>query len=178
MNHLRPTREANSKELQREPGAWNRGARDPAGHMLLSLLSDRAPAPPAPDRGRLCAPLVFDRIDASERAVEVLSDPRLPESDAVVHVAVWVLVTGLVGLAVGDLGRADLRPRRRVRVQRGRLRRRGLFRVGPLTHRLSRRVIDRSLLSGHEVTSSRSAGEGRGPCAHPSRVRDSSIPGS
>ena len=29
-----------------------------------------------------------------------LSDPRLPESDAIVHVAVWALAVGLVGLAV------------------------------------------------------------------------------
>jgi hypothetical protein len=32
---------------------------------------------------------LFERIDASQRAAEVLSDPRLPERDAVVHVAVW-----------------------------------------------------------------------------------------
>ena len=43
---------------------------------------------------------LFARIDASDRAAEVLSDPRLPESDAIVHVAVWALAVGLVGLAV------------------------------------------------------------------------------
>ena len=40
------------------------------------------------------------RIDAGDRAADVLADPRLPESDAIVHVAVWALAVGLVGLAV------------------------------------------------------------------------------
>ena len=41
-----------------------------------------------------------ERIDAGARVASVASDPRLPESDALVHVAVWALAVSLVGLAV------------------------------------------------------------------------------
>jgi hypothetical protein len=65
----------------------------------LLMLSDRAPSALRRIGGDFVRRL-FDRIDASERATEVLADPRLPESDAIVHVAVWALAVGLVGLAV------------------------------------------------------------------------------
>ena len=40
------------------------------------------------------------RIDAGARVTSVASDPRLPASDALVHIAVWALALGLVGVAV------------------------------------------------------------------------------
>ena len=66
---------------------------------LLLMLSDRAPGALRRVGGDFMRRL-FDRIDASDRAADVLADPRLPESDAIVHVAVWALAVGLVGLAV------------------------------------------------------------------------------
>jgi hypothetical protein len=73
-----------------------------AGALLftgLLMLSDRAPGALRRVGGDYMRRL-FERIDASERAAEVLADPRLPESDAIVHVAVWAVAIGLVGLAV------------------------------------------------------------------------------
>ena len=60
------------------------------------------------DRARGCLRRLFgdwvrrlsERIDAGARVALVASDPRLPESDALVHIAVWGLAVGLVGLAV------------------------------------------------------------------------------
>ena len=66
---------------------------------LLLMLSDRAPGAMRSLGGDFVRRL-FARIDASGPAAEVLADPRLPESDAIVHVAVWALAVGLVGLAV------------------------------------------------------------------------------
>ncbi len=66
---------------------------------LLLMLSDRAPGAIRSLGGDVVRRL-FARIDASGPAAEVLADPRLPESDAIVHVAVWALAVGLIGLAV------------------------------------------------------------------------------
>ena len=66
---------------------------------VLLMLSDRAPGALRRVGGDFVRRL-FARIDASERAADVLADPRLPESDAIVHVAVWALAVALVGLAV------------------------------------------------------------------------------
>jgi hypothetical protein len=73
-----------------------------AGVLLfnaLLMLSDRAPGALRRVGGDFIRRL-FARIDAGDRAAEVLNDPRLPESDAIVHIAVWALAVGLVGLAV------------------------------------------------------------------------------
>jgi hypothetical protein len=66
---------------------------------VLLMLSDRAPGALRRVGGDFVRRL-FERVDASERAAEVLADPRLPESDAIVHVVVWALAAALVGLAV------------------------------------------------------------------------------
>ena len=66
---------------------------------LMLMLSDRAPGAMRSLGGDFVRRL-FARIDASGPAAEVLADPRLPESDAIVHVAVWALAVGLIGLAV------------------------------------------------------------------------------
>jgi hypothetical protein len=65
----------------------------------LLMLSDRAPGALRRVGGDFIRRL-FARIDAGDRASQVLNDPRLPESDAIVHIAVWALAIGLVGLAV------------------------------------------------------------------------------
>ena len=41
-----------------------------------------------------------ERIDAGARVPSVASDSRLAESDALVHIAVWGLAIGFVGVAV------------------------------------------------------------------------------
>ncbi len=64
----------------------------------LLMLSDRAPGALRRVGGDFVRRL-FDRIDASERAADVLADPRLPESDAIVHIAVWAIAVALVGVA-------------------------------------------------------------------------------
>jgi hypothetical protein len=66
---------------------------------VLLMLSDRAPAALRRIGGDFVRRL-FERIDAGDRAAAVLADQRLPESDAVVHVAVWAIAVVLVGLAV------------------------------------------------------------------------------
>jgi hypothetical protein len=66
---------------------------------VLLMLSDRAPTALRRIGGDFVRRL-FERIDATDRAADVLADPRLPESDAVVHVAVWAIAVVLVGLAV------------------------------------------------------------------------------
>jgi hypothetical protein len=65
----------------------------------LLMLSDRAPGALRRIGGDVVGRL-FDRVDARQRAAEVLADPRLPESDTIVHIAVWAVAVGLVGLAV------------------------------------------------------------------------------
>lgn len=63
------------------------------------MLSDRAPSVLRRVFGD-SARRLFERIDAGARVSSVASDPRLPESDALVHIAVWALAIGLVGVAV------------------------------------------------------------------------------
>jgi hypothetical protein len=65
----------------------------------LLMLSDRAPGALRRIGGGFMRRL-FERIDAGDRAAAVLDDPRLPQSDAIVHVAVWAIAVVLVGLAV------------------------------------------------------------------------------
>jgi hypothetical protein len=65
----------------------------------LLMLSDRAPGALRRVGGDFMRRL-FERIDAGDRASAVLADPRLPQSDAIVHVAVWAIAVVLVGLAV------------------------------------------------------------------------------
>jgi hypothetical protein len=65
----------------------------------LLMLSDRAPEALRRLGGDFVRRL-SERIDADGRAAAVLADPRLPESDTAVHVAVWALAVVLVGLAV------------------------------------------------------------------------------
>lgn len=63
------------------------------------MLSDRAPSVMRRLGGDFIRRLSA-RIDAGGRASDVLTDPRLPESDTIVHVAVWALAVTLVGFAV------------------------------------------------------------------------------
>ena len=63
------------------------------------MLSDRAPGLLRRLGGDVLARL-SERIDAGAQAADVLRDPRLPESDAIVHVAVWAAAVVLVGWAV------------------------------------------------------------------------------
>jgi hypothetical protein len=65
----------------------------------LLMLSDRAPGALRRVGGDFARRL-FERIDASDRAAELLADPRRPESDALVHFAVWAVAVVLVGWAV------------------------------------------------------------------------------
>jgi hypothetical protein len=65
----------------------------------MLMLSDRAPS--ALQRiGGSAVRRLFERIDLGGRGADVLNDPRLPESDAIVHVAVWALAAVLVGWAL------------------------------------------------------------------------------
>ena len=63
----------------------------------MLMLSDRAPGVLHRFGGGVVRRL-FERIDAGERAVDVLTDPR--SSDTAVHFAVWALAVILVGWAV------------------------------------------------------------------------------
>jgi hypothetical protein len=63
------------------------------------MLSDRAPAALRRLGGDFVTRL-SERIDSGGRAADVLSDPRLPESDTIVHVAVWAVAVTLVGWAL------------------------------------------------------------------------------
>lgn len=63
------------------------------------MISDRAPSVVRRVFGD-AARRLSERIDAGARVSAVASDPRLPESDALVHIAVWALAIGLVGIAV------------------------------------------------------------------------------
>lgn len=66
---------------------------------VLLMLSDRAPGALRRIGGEAMRQL-FARIDAQDRATEVLADPRLPEGDVIVHVAVWAVAVLLVGWAL------------------------------------------------------------------------------
>lgn len=62
------------------------------------LLSDRAPGiveTAFGDRARR----LWERIDASERA-QFVTEGELPQTDFIVHVAIWTVLAALVGLAV------------------------------------------------------------------------------
>lgn len=59
------------------------------------MVSDRAPGFLGTAARRLS-----ERLDAGSRVRSAATDPRLPESDALVHIAVWALAIGLVGIAV------------------------------------------------------------------------------
>lgn len=63
------------------------------------MVSDRAPGVLRRVFGD-SARRLFERIDAGARVSSVASDPRVPESDALVHIAVWALAVVLVGVAV------------------------------------------------------------------------------
>jgi hypothetical protein len=66
---------------------------------VMLMLSDRAPG--ALQRiGGSAVRRLFERIDLGGRGADVLSDPRLPEDDAIVHVAVWAVAAVLVGWAL------------------------------------------------------------------------------
>jgi hypothetical protein len=65
----------------------------------MLMLSDRAPG--ALQRiGGSAVRRLFERIDLGGRGADVLNDPRLPEDDAIVHIAVWAVAAVLVGWAL------------------------------------------------------------------------------
>lgn len=63
------------------------------------MVSDRAPRLVRRVGGDL-AQRISERIDADGRAARMASDPRIPESDALIHIGLWGVVVVLVGLAV------------------------------------------------------------------------------
>jgi len=63
------------------------------------MISDRAPSVLRRVFGD-SARRLFERIDAGDRVSAITSDPRVPQSDALVHIAVWAVAIGLVGIAV------------------------------------------------------------------------------
>jgi hypothetical protein len=63
------------------------------------MLADRAPGLMR-DIGGDFVRRLFARIDTGGRRSELLNDPRLPESDAIVHIAVWAIAVVLVGWAL------------------------------------------------------------------------------
>lgn len=65
----------------------------------LLMLADRAPRLMQRVGGAAIRRL-FERIDADGRAADLLHDPRLPDSDTIVHVAVWAVAVVLIGGAV------------------------------------------------------------------------------
>lgn len=65
----------------------------------MLMLSDRAPG--ALQRiGGDAVRRLFERIDLGGRGAGVLNDPRLPEDDTIVHIAVWAVAAVLVGWAL------------------------------------------------------------------------------
>lgn len=66
------------------------------GFNAALMLSDRAPGLLERVFGGPARRL-FARIDAGTR---LAADPRLPQSDAIVHIVVWAAAVGLVGLAL------------------------------------------------------------------------------
>lgn len=95
------------------PARTSPRARPPAGLRALAgllgvgalvsilglMMSDRAPGLLRRVLGDTVERLSA-RIDAGGRAAAVAADSRVPESDAIVHVAVWAVAMLLVGLAV------------------------------------------------------------------------------
>lgn len=63
------------------------------------MLSDRAPGVTRALGGDF-AERLSARIDARGRIAQVAGDPRLPESDTLVHIGVWAVAMALVGMAV------------------------------------------------------------------------------
>lgn len=63
------------------------------------LLSDRAPGVLRRLGGRLVVRL-SERIDAGNRVADAATDPRLPQSDTLVHIGMWAVAAGVVGLAI------------------------------------------------------------------------------
>jgi hypothetical protein len=92
---------------------WSPRHRPPVGLRVLAaalggatvlfnaalMISDRAPGLLRRLFGDWVRRL-SERIDAGGRVMSVASDPRLPENDSLVHIAVWALAMGLVGIAV------------------------------------------------------------------------------
>jgi hypothetical protein len=73
-----------------------------AGAVLFNaalMLSDRAPGASRRFGGEFVARL-SERIDAGGRPAQLANNPRLPSSDALVHIGVWGVATLLVGLAL------------------------------------------------------------------------------
>ena len=69
----------------------------------LLMLSDRAPD--ALQRvGGDAVRRLFERIDLGGRGADVLNDPRLPESDTIVHITVWAIAAVFVGWALWSWG--------------------------------------------------------------------------
>lgn len=69
------------------------------GFNAAIMLSDRAPGVLRRVFGDV-ARRASERIDAGGRPGRLASDPRLPESDTIVHIAVWGLAIVFVGLAL------------------------------------------------------------------------------
>lgn len=69
------------------------------GSTLALMMSDRAPGLLRRIFGA-AAERLSARLDASGRAAAIAADPRLPESDAIVHVALWAVAMLLIGLTV------------------------------------------------------------------------------
>jgi hypothetical protein len=63
------------------------------------MLSDRAPGVTRRFGGEFVARL-SERIDAGGRPAQLANNPRLPSSDAIVHIGVWGVAMVLVGLAL------------------------------------------------------------------------------
>lgn len=63
------------------------------------MLSDRAPRVSRRLGGELMVRL-SERLDSGGRAGRFIDDPRLPASDALVHIGVWGVAMLFVGLAV------------------------------------------------------------------------------
>lgn len=66
---------------------------------LVLMLSDRAPSVSRRIGGDVLARL-SERLDTGGRAGQLMDDPRLPSSDAIVHIGVWGVAMLFVGLAV------------------------------------------------------------------------------
>lgn len=63
------------------------------------MLSDRAPRVSRRIGGDIIARL-SERLDTGGRPGRLMNDPRLPSSDAIVHIGVWGVAMVFVGLAI------------------------------------------------------------------------------